>query len=99
MCVGSSPVTSEMMSATTGALDAAARRPPWIADRCLRTVFISWIAAPLRKSSRVTRDPARCRFARLVGHRVPGLDHADSPCRQAVAVAGDGDALERVMPM
>src|ERR1043166_6219640 len=54
MCVGSSPVTSEMMSAMTGAREAAARRPPWIAERCLRTVFISWIAAPLRSRSRVT---------------------------------------------
>src|SRR5438874_733937 len=54
MCVGSSPVTSEMISASTGARDAAARRPPWIAERCLRTVFISWIAAPLLSSWAVT---------------------------------------------
>ena len=53
MCVGSSPVTSETMSATTGARLAAASRPPWIADRCLRTVFMSWIGAPERSSSRV----------------------------------------------
>ena len=50
MCVGSSPTTSEMMSATTGAREAAARRPPAIADRCLRTVLISWISAPLLRS-------------------------------------------------
>ena len=40
-------------SATTGARHAAASRPPWIADRCLRTVFMSWIGAPERSSSRV----------------------------------------------
>jgi hypothetical protein len=50
MCVGSSPVTSEMISASTGARDAAARRPPWIAERCLRTVLISWMVAPLFRS-------------------------------------------------
>ena len=53
MCVGSSPVTSDMMSASTGALDAAASRPPRIAERCFRTVFISWIGAPLRSNSLV----------------------------------------------
>ena len=50
MCVGSSPVTSEMMSATTGARLAAASRPPAIAERCLRTVLISWMSAPLFSS-------------------------------------------------
>src|SRR5438034_6526375 len=34
--------------------DAAASRPPCIAERCLRTVFISWIGAPHASSSRVT---------------------------------------------
>jgi hypothetical protein len=43
-----------MMSATTGARLAAARRPPWIADRCLRTVFISRISAPLFSSRPVS---------------------------------------------
>jgi hypothetical protein len=43
-----------MISAFTGALQAAASRPPWICDRCLRTVLISWIEAPLLSRSRVT---------------------------------------------
>ena len=39
---GSSPGTSEIISETTGAGAAAiASLPPLIADRCLRTVFIS----------------------------------------------------------
>src|SRR5262245_22083595 len=51
MCVGSSPVTSEMTSASTRAFVAAASRPPWIAERCLLTVFMSWIGAPQRSNS------------------------------------------------
>ncbi len=52
MTEGSSPGTSEISSASTGAGDAAsARRPPLIAERCLRTQFISPIAAPLRSSA------------------------------------------------
>ena len=70
MCVGSSPVTSEMISARTGAPVAAARRPPWIAERCLRTVFISWIAAPLFSSCDVTR--LRSAGKSLYGLRVFG---------------------------
>ena len=53
---GSSPGTSEMISVTTGAGQAAtARRPPLIADRCLRTQLISAIGAPLRSSAAPTR--------------------------------------------
>ena len=134
MCVGSSPTTSEMMSATTGARLAAARRPPWIADRCLRTVFISRMSAPLFSScpvsalssaieipgagsdSRLEPPPEisassrssgpSCRaFLRIsaaalspasIGHRMAGLDHADALRRQAVLVARDRDAVERM---
>ena len=54
MTDGSSPGTSEIISETTGAGAAAiASRPPLIADRCLRTVFISPIWAPLRSSARL----------------------------------------------
>src|SRR5271166_3130028 len=46
--LGSSPGTSEISKATTRAgAAAAANLPPLIADRCLRTQFISEIAAPL----------------------------------------------------
>jgi hypothetical protein len=54
MCVGSSPVTSEITSASTRAFVAAASCPPWIDERCLRTVFMSWIGAPLARRARVT---------------------------------------------
>ena len=50
----SSPGTSEMIRLTTRAGAAAsARRPPLIAERCLRTQFISPISAPLFKSARL----------------------------------------------
>ena len=52
---GSSPGTSEISSATTRAGGAAAAsRPPLIAERCLRTQFISSIVAPERSSARFT---------------------------------------------
>ena len=51
---GSSPGTSEMVSVTTLAgWHAAARRPPLMADRCLRTQFISAMLAPLLSSARL----------------------------------------------
>ena len=47
MIEGSSPGTSEIISATTLAGDAAAASlPPLIAERCFRTVFISLMVAP-----------------------------------------------------
>jgi hypothetical protein len=52
MTPGSSPGTSEISSVTTRAGCAiAASRPPLMALRCLRTVFISSMAAPLRSSA------------------------------------------------
>ncbi len=52
---GSSPATSEIARVRMRAgAAAAARRPPLIAERCLRTVLISPIVAPQRKSARVT---------------------------------------------
>ena len=51
---GSSPGTSLMASVTTRAgAHAAASLPPLIADRCLRTQFISSMAAPLASSARL----------------------------------------------
>jgi hypothetical protein len=44
----SSPTTSEIASVSTGADVASARRPPLIADRCLRTPFNSSMVAPVR---------------------------------------------------
>ena len=56
MTAGASPGTSLTSSVTTRAgAHAAARRPPLIADRCLRTQFISSIAAPLFSSALVDR--------------------------------------------
>ena len=56
MTAGSSPGTSLISSVTTRAgAQRAASRPPLIADRCLRTQFISSIAAPLRSSALVDR--------------------------------------------
>ena len=47
--------TSEIISATTRAGAAArAKRPPLMAERCLRTQFISEIVAPLFKSALLT---------------------------------------------
>ncbi len=52
---GSSPGTSEIATVTTRAGYARwASRPPLIRDRCLRSVFISPIAAPEASSARVT---------------------------------------------
>src|SRR5579862_3647296 len=46
--------TSEMARVRTVAGCAAcARRPPFTAERCLRTVLISWIAAPHVTSARL----------------------------------------------
>ena len=68
---GSSPGTSEMISATTFAGCAAnARRPPLIADRCLRTQLISEMGAPLASSARVTF----CLSSRLI----PGAGNVSS---------------------
>ena len=51
----SSPGTSEMTSDTTRAgYAAAANFPPLIADKCLRSVFISEIGAPDFKSAALT---------------------------------------------
>src|SRR3546814_1330024 len=50
---GSSPGTSEISRLTTRAgAAAAARRPPLMAERCLRRQFISSMAAPERSSAR-----------------------------------------------
>ena len=47
MAEGSSPGTSEISSVTTLAgAAAAASRPPLMADKCLRTQFISSMRAP-----------------------------------------------------
>ena len=52
MTSGASPGTSLISSVTTRAgAHGAASRPPLIADRCLRTQFISSIAAPLASSA------------------------------------------------
>ena len=52
---GSSPGTSEIISATTLAGAAAsASRPPLMAERCLRTAFISPMVAPLFSSALLT---------------------------------------------
>ena len=51
---GSSPGTSLMVSVTTCAgWQAAAKRPPLMRERCLRTVFISKILAPLSSKARL----------------------------------------------
>ena len=53
MSIGSSPGTSEISRFSTRAgWQAAARRPPLIADRCRRTQFISPMVAPERSSAR-----------------------------------------------
>ncbi len=55
MCTGSSPTTSEMISASTRApLAARASCPPETRVRCLRTVLMSWMVAPALSSARVT---------------------------------------------
>ena len=51
---GSSPGTSEIIKVRSCAgLAASARRPPLMAERCLRTVFISPMGAPLRRRARL----------------------------------------------
>ncbi len=62
MTSGASPGTSLISSVTTRAgAHRAARRPPLMADRCLRTQFISSMAAPLLSSALL--------IALLVGQR------------------------------
>ncbi len=60
---GSSPGTSDTTSVSTAAGAAAsASLPPLIADRCLRTAFISWIGAQQRAADRLLGgevDPLR----------------------------------------
>ena len=54
MSIGSSPGTSEISSVSTRAgWQAAARRPPLIAERWRRTQFISVIVAPEASSARL----------------------------------------------
>ena len=55
MVAGSSPATSDMASvASCAGAAAAASRPPLIAERCLRTVLISWMSAPAASRARFT---------------------------------------------
>ncbi len=55
MIAGSSPGTSEISRLTTRAgAAAAARRPPLMAERCLRTQFICAMSAPELSSARLT---------------------------------------------
>ena len=68
---GSSPGTSEIRRLTTRAgAAAAARRPPLMADRCLRTQFISAMLAPDFNRARLT--------ARLSSSVRPGAGNASS---------------------
>ena len=68
---GSSPGTSLMRYVTTRAgWAAAARRPPFTAERCLRTQFISAIVAPLRSRAAFT--------ARLSSSETPSAGSASS---------------------
>ncbi|MPN27848.1 hypothetical protein SDC9_175282 [bioreactor metagenome] len=68
---GSSPGTSEIASVSSGAGQAAsARRPPLIAERCLRTQLISPIAAPERNKASVS--------ARFCASVIPGAGAASS---------------------
>ena len=53
MTLRSSPTTSDSTRATVRAAHAAARRPPLIAERCLRTVFSAWMSAPDRSNTPV----------------------------------------------
>jgi hypothetical protein len=68
---GSSPATSEISSAVTGARQAVARCPPRVCERCLRTVLISAMGAPLFSSAALTacssgsEMPATGRLSRL----------------------------------
>ncbi len=72
---GSSPGTSEITSVTTLAgCAAAARRPPLIAERCLRTTFIWPMSAPEASRARLSA----CLSSRLM----PGagrLSRAEAP--------------------
>ena len=71
MVAGSSPGTSEIASVTVRAgKAAAASRPPFTADMCLRTVLISWIEAPEASRRAVT--------ACLASKDMPGSGRASS---------------------
>ena len=51
-------------------------------------------SAPAASAS--SQCPLGAGEAGLVGHRMAGFDHRDAPGRPAIAVAGDGDAVEPV---
>ena len=100
MIAGASPGTSLISSVTTRAgAHAAASRPPLIADRCLRTQFISSIAAPLFSSALVDRlllveRDARPRASASSDDAPPEIRHSTrSSARQALGELGD--ALRR----
>lgn len=88
-----SPGTSDSSRLTTRAgLHATARRPPLMADRCLRTQFISPMLAPLASSARLMAClSARLRPGNASGSRAeppPEMRHstrssAVSPCTSA----------------
>ena len=68
---GSSPGTSEIRRLTTRAgWQAAPRRPPLMAERCLRTQLISSMAAPERSSAPV--------IACLSASSIPGAGRVSS---------------------
>ena len=55
MILGSSPTTSERTSVTIGrAVPSRSSPPPFVSDKCFRTVFMSLISAPDANSRRFT---------------------------------------------
>ncbi len=81
MALGSSPVTSLMISVVIGALQAAARRPPWMRDKCLRTMFMSVIGAPDFSRDFVTA------FRSAIGTAATGSDSRLEPPPETSAMS------------
>ena len=95
MTAGSSPGTSEITRVTSRAgWAAAASRPPLMADRCLRTAFISPIGAPERSRAALTA----CLSARVR----PGagrLSKADPPPEISASTRSSGPSPRTISSM
>ncbi len=76
-----------------GEVDARGRRDP-IGRRAAGQKHQNEIVGSGRIG--IGKRPLGASQPRLVGDRMPGLDHGDAPGRPSIAVTGDGDAVEAI---
>ena len=85
MTLVSSPTTSEIASVTVRPADAAARRPPFTSDRCLRTQLTARMSASARSRRRVTS-----RFASSGTPGAGAVINADAPPESSTTMQASG---------